>query len=229
MPRLKINLEPYRHEIESQIESGNTQTEIREWLSTKGIHISKNAFSRQISRWKISRRTFTPAKNALLISAIKRAFHTTKYDDETIAQYISSQGIPTSQNQVKEIRLAQGWQRRGNDNNQLSEKRAQTFLLIKEVVTTIKAYGRCPSFFRSDRGKEALLLVDAHYSFYVLDQEAKGTAPEDLESLRLRDCYMFGTSTANIRIESTWMRMIRSQTKPWLVSIFYLNLQQIFH
>jgi hypothetical protein len=31
---------------------------------------------------------------------------------------------------------------------------------------------------------------------------------------------MFGTSTANIKIESTWMRMIGSQTRPWLVSKF---------
>ena len=29
---------------------------------------------------------------------------------------------------------------------------------------------------------------------------------------------MFGTSTANIKIESTWMRMISSQTAPWIVS-----------
>lgn len=53
---------------------------------------------------------------------------------------------------------------------------------------------------------------------YVLDKKAKGTCPVNENSLRLRKCYMFGTSTANIRIESTWMRMIRSQTKPWLVS-----------
>jgi hypothetical protein len=29
---------------------------------------------------------------------------------------------------------------------------------------------------------------------------------------------MFGTSTANIKIESVWMRMLGSQTRPWLVS-----------
>jgi hypothetical protein len=44
------------------------------------------------------------------------------------------------------------------------------------------------------------------------------------DTLKLRDCYMFGTSTANIRIESTWMRMINSQTRPWLVRlIIYSN------
>lgn len=82
------------------------------------------------------------------------------------------------------------------------------------MVTTIQTYGHCPSFFRSDRGKEVLLLADAHYSIYVLERKAKETCPENENSIRLRNCYMFGTSTANIRIESTWMRMIRSQTKP---------------
>lgn len=289
--------------------------------------------------WNISRRTYTSPYSPALISAIEAAFHTTQHDDHTIAQHISNQA---TQNQVKEILLAQGWRRRANDNDQLSEKRAETFFLIKEalrqgecrcygrgllktylrikfrhdardddvrdalseldkrgtesrrpgpkkthmggefitpgpdwlwccdghdkfrnygieiyagvdafsrriqwcyvgnsnrrtvsilrqVVTTIKTYGRCPSFFRSDRGKEVLLLADAHYSFYVLNQKAKETCPENPDDLRLRDCYMFGTSTANVRIESTWMRMIRSQTKPWLVSGYIISLLLIYN
>ena len=56
-----------------------------------------------------------------------------------------------------------------------------------------------------------LLLADAHYSFFLKRKEAQGASPEEVDSLRLRDCYMFGTSTANIKIESTWMRMMRSQ------------------
>jgi hypothetical protein len=67
-------------------------------------------------------------------------------------------------------------------------------------------------------GKEVLLLADTHYSFYRKHKEAQGASPEEIDSLRFRECYMFGTSTANIKIESTRMRMIRSQTRPWLVS-----------
>lgn len=90
--------------------------------------------------------------------------------------------------------------------------------ILRQIVTTIKAYNCCPSFFRSDCGKEVLLLADAHYSFYVLDRKTKGTCPDDKDSIRLREYYMFGTSTANVKIESTWMKMIQSQIKPWLVS-----------
>jgi hypothetical protein len=90
--------------------------------------------------------------------------------------------------------------------------------VLRQVITTIKEYDRCPSFFRSDRGKEVLLLADAQYSFYTLPRKATGTCPEDADTLNLRECYIFGTSTANIRIESSCMRMLRHQTKPWLVS-----------
>jgi hypothetical protein len=44
-----------------------------------------------------------------------------------------------------------------------------------------------------------LLLGDA---LYVLQEREEGLSQEDEENLRLRDCYMFGTSTANIKIES---------------------------
>lgn len=333
MPRTPIDLEPFRHEIQYRINAGDSQTQIREWLVTKGISIGRTVFSERINSWKISRRTPTLTSNPTLISAIETAFHTTTHDDQTIAHNLFRQGIFTTQNQVKIIRLAQGWRRRSNDEVQLAIKREETFSLIKkalqqgecrcygrgllktylkvkychnardddvrdalahfdqkgtesrrpgpkkshfngqfitpgpdwlwccdghdkfrnygieiyagvdaysrriqwcyvgnsnrravsilrQVVTTIQAYRRCPSFFRSDRGKKVLLLADAHYSMYVLERKAKGTCPNNEDLIRLRDCYMFGTSTANIRIESTWMRMIRSQTKPWLVCIF---------
>jgi hypothetical protein len=64
-------------------------------------------------------------------------------------------------------------------------------------------------FFWSDRGKEVLLLADAQYNFYIRHRRATGTCPEDAEALNLRECYMLGTSTANMRIESAWMRMLR--------------------
>jgi hypothetical protein len=48
-----------------------------------------------------------------------------------------------------------------------------------------------------DRGKEVLLLADSHFSFYRKHKQAEGATQEQMNALRLRDCYMFGTSTAN--------------------------------
>lgn len=61
-------------------------------------------------------------------------FHATQHNDPTIAQKITSQGIPTTQNQVKDIRLAHGWRRRANDNEQLAQNRAETFALVRQAL-----------------------------------------------------------------------------------------------
>lgn len=45
-------------------------------------------------------------------------FHATQHDDKTITQEITHQGIFTTQNQVKDIRLAHRWQRQANDDEQ---------------------------------------------------------------------------------------------------------------
>ena len=69
----------------------------------EGVSIGKTAFSEQVLSWGINRSTTIPATNSALISAIETAFHTTQHDDQMIAQNITTSGIPTTQNQVKEI------------------------------------------------------------------------------------------------------------------------------
>ena len=331
MPRPRKDLQEFREQIELRVANGQTHNEIRRWLATNGVMVNKNTLSTRCIAWEASRRSRTATAEPALVSAIEAAFHTTQHDDETIARNITAQGIPTTRNQVKEVRLVNGWRRRSNDDEQAANSRSETFALVAQalehgearcygrglmrtylrvkfrhnareddvrdalialdpagvqsrhrgpdkrqkggeyitpgpdwlwccdghdkfrnygvgiyaavdtysrriqwcyvgnsnrravgilcqVVTAIKEYDRCPSFFRSDRGKEVLLLADAQYNFYIRHRRATGTCPEDEEALNIRDCYMFGSSTANIRIESAWMRMLRHQTRPWLVS-----------
>ena len=90
--------------------------------------------------------------------------------------------------------------------------------VARQYLSALRRYNRCPAFFRSDRGKEVLMLADAHYSFYTEYKRGEGATEEELETLPLRGCYMFGTSTANIKIESFWRRLIGTQTAPWIVS-----------
>jgi hypothetical protein len=67
------------------------------------------------------------------------------------------------------------------------------------MVTTIKTYNRYPSFWHTDRGKKMLFLADAQFSFYYLHENEPGI---NLDILCFRDCYMFRTLTANIKLES---------------------------
>jgi hypothetical protein len=329
MPRPAVDLEGFRNEIERRIKAHHTQTEILSWLANQGCRISRNTLSARVNAWEASRQSRTPDSDVALLAAVELAYNTTHDDDEAIAAAIVSQGIHTTQNQVKRLRLANNWLHRQNAAG-VADKRAETFALVRQSLEegTVRSYGRgllqsylrlqghhareddvrdalaqydpegtaarrrgpdktrkggefitpgpdflwccdghdkfrnygieiyaavdaysrriqfiyvgnsnrrqisvlrqalmliesrdrCPSFWRSDRGKEVLLLADSQFSFFIKHKQACGATPEQLQSLRFRDCYMFGTSTANIKIESTWMRMIGSQTRPWLVS-----------
>lgn len=330
MPRPSINLDEYRDEIKRQVSIGQTQSQIRAWLARNGVTLSKNTLSSCLIAWGASQSTRADPNDPSLINAIQAAFHTTRHNDETIANNLQAQRFDTTTNQVREIRIAQNLRRRNDDESKLAEMRALTFLLVqqalhnglvccygrgllqtylqiihghysreddvrdalaildktgtqsrrkgpnkrqkgkefithgpdflwscdghdkfrnygieiyagvdaysrriqwiyignsnrravsilRQVITTVQHYNRCPSFYRSDRGKEVLLAADAHYSFYLLNLKALGICPDDEDTVPLHNCYMFGTSTANIKIESTWMRMIRHQTRPWLV------------
>jgi hypothetical protein len=104
--------------------------------------------------------------------------------------------------------------------------------VLRQMLDALRHYNRCPSFWRTDRGKEVLLLADSHFSFFRKHKQAEGATPEQVEALRFRDCFMFGTSTANIKVESVWMRMLGSQTRPWLVgsiSLVSLSCSTFFH
>ena len=331
MPAVRKDIEDFRAQIELKIAGGQTHNEIRGWLQSQGVRISKNTFSTRCSAWGASRRRIIPDSEPALVAAVETAFCTTQHDDGTIALHITAQGLYTTQAQVKRIRLAHKWRRRAYNDDQLANSREETFKfvaealqqgvvrcygrrflhtylrvefhhnareddvrdalkaldavavesrlkgsdkrqkggeyitpgpdwlwccdghdkfrnygveiyaavdaysrriqwcyvgnsnrraigILRQAVTTFKAYNRCPSFFRSDRGKEVLLLADTQYNFYIRHRRALGTCPEDEDTLNLRECYMFGTSTANVKIESLWMRMLRHQTRPWLVS-----------
>jgi hypothetical protein len=63
---------------------------------------------------------------------------------------------------------------------------------FRQYLDAIEAVGKQPSFIRSDRGNETVMLADAHLRLQK-DQE-----PE----VRFEDCYLYGTSTANQRIKA---------------------------
>jgi hypothetical protein len=68
-----------------------------------------------------------------------------------------------------------------------------------------------PQIIRSDRGVEVDMMVDA---FFTLQRDVEGP------QLNLNECYYFGKSTKNVRIESWWRQLIMRQTKPWIVSMW---------
>jgi hypothetical protein len=130
MPRPRKNLDRFQTQIELEVASGQTQKEIRSWLATQGVRVSKNTFSARCVAWSATRRSGTAVSELTLVAAVETAFHTTQHDDETITRNINAQGIPTTQSQIKKVRLAYSWRRRSNNDAQLVNARAETFALV---------------------------------------------------------------------------------------------------
>jgi hypothetical protein len=78
---------------------------------------------------------------------------------------------------------------------------------------------RQPRFIRSDQGGEIVMLADAHYQFQ-----------QDIEpDLQFQDCYLYGTSTANQRIEAWWNQLTKGYLFRWRVSsVQYFLLSTLY-
>ena len=85
MPRPQKTLDQFQAQIELRVASGQTHKEIRSWLATQGIRVSKNTLSTRCVAWSATRRSGTAVSEPTLVAAVETAFHTTQHGDETIA------------------------------------------------------------------------------------------------------------------------------------------------
>ncbi|SMY18772.1 unnamed protein product [Zymoseptoria tritici ST99CH_1A5] len=67
-------------------------------------------------------------------------------------------------------------------------------------------YGRTPHLIRVDKGKETLLLADGHFQHALRVRGPETTFTE---------CFCFGTSVRNVRIESWWQQITRAGLGQW--------------
>jgi hypothetical protein len=92
--------------------------------------------------------------------------------------------------------------------------------VIRQYLLVTKLLGKCPNRIRTDAGREVPMMADAHYHLYLQallnEFEAERLTKELLEKACFADCYIFGKSTANIRIEGLWGIMIRQITGQWM-------------
>src|SRR6266516_1896513 len=130
-------------EIERRIALKHTQPQILDWLAQQGATISRNTLSTRVNAWATDH-SRTASSDATLVSAVDTAFHTSQHSDQTIANNLSTAGLATTQRQVKRVRLANGWRRRANNDDQLAEMRAETFALVKQALHegVVRCYGR---------------------------------------------------------------------------------------
>jgi hypothetical protein len=87
-----------------------------------------------------------------------------------------------------------------------------------QFLSCVQKYQIFPVRIRSDRGVETSILADYQFNLYRNFMKTIGGCTDDIiNNLPLRDCYIFGTSTRNIRIESWWRQLQEKQLSPWVV------------
>jgi hypothetical protein len=90
--------------------------------------------------------------------------------------------------------------------------------VLRQYLNTVKKLGYCPNFLRTDRGRETPMMADAHYYFYHTACFYDTTIPDDVfDQICFADCYIYGTSTRNVKIESLWGQMIQRKTSQWML------------
>lgn len=84
--------------------------------------------------------------------------------------------------------------------------------IVQQFLRVVLEKGFIPYIVRSDRGKETPLAAEVHFALARTMQDNPG--------FKLRDCWYYGTSTANQRIESWWSGLEKSQLYRWRVGVF---------
>jgi hypothetical protein len=92
----------------------------------------------------------------------------------------------------------------------------------------VASLGWCPQFIRADKGQEAVLLADAHLRLFLEYCHILGDDPATLDTLPVADCFFFGASTANQRMENWWLRLRCGQLEWWIVYFRYLQSNGFF-
>jgi hypothetical protein len=80
--------------------------------------------------------------------------------------------------------------------------------VARQYLQAIRALKIRPRIIRSDRGTETAMMADMHYSLEVHHRSQLFNHNQAANPLPLRECYLYGKSTTNQRIESWWLRLI---------------------
>ena len=87
--------------------------------------------------------------------------------------------------------------------------------ILRQYLDTVHDLQVMPKIIRSDRGVETPLCANAH--FELRKKSSDDTTQSSM--LSFDDCYFYGTSTANQRIEAWWGQLSKGSIFRWRVSL----------
>lgn len=80
---------------------------------------------------------------------------------------------------------------------------------LRQFLDTVKDIQKLPMMIRSDHGAETIMLAAAHHTL------RKAEHPE----IEFKDCFLYGPSTSNQRIEAWWNQLTTLLTHRWRVRL----------
>ena len=91
------------------------------------------------------------------------------------------------------------------------------YSILYQYLQTVRLLGRCPRYIRTDKGSETGAVAAAQFRLFIEHAfKEPGWSDAEYEALSLSDCYVYGPSTANVRIESLWSLLRRQTTGKWI-------------
>jgi hypothetical protein len=79
-----------------------------------------------------------------------------------------------------------------------------------QFAEALKIRGVAPQLIRTDKGTETIMAADAQY---LHARRTRGS------NCTFRECFVYGRSVSNQRIEAWWAQISKGQLHEWLVSI----------
>jgi hypothetical protein len=332
-----LQIDDFQLQIIHMKRDGYTHNQVLSWLRDQGVTIGITSLKERLQIWGVRHNTEVQLSDELA-ERVNWLFHHTLLSDSQIASKIANEdGLETTENQVQEIRLLFGWERRnltpstvpqpttqqhihqlvvgegrsfgrrwvitylryrfGHRARQLDvadtlklldpegvtsrtpglrKKRLEDYVtagpdylwcldghdklaqygieiyaavdaysrkiiwfyvgnsnrtqlsVLRQYLVAVKARGLCPSFIRTDKGTETIMLADAHFSLFTEAALAEHWPDEEYDSLRITDCYIYGPSTRNVRVEGLWRQQRYTTTGPWISYFKLLSLSGLF-
>lgn len=87
--------------------------------------------------------------------------------------------------------------------------------VLAQYLDVLSQRKTMPNIIRSDRGGETILMAGAHY---YLSKTRVRVREGTIQDVRFNDCWIYGKSTHNEKIESWWLRLSKGRAKFWRVS-----------
>jgi hypothetical protein len=100
--------------------------------------------------------------------------------------------------------------------------------VARQYLQTVDSLDWCPRFIRADKGQETVLLADAHLRLFIDHRSLIRDDQSTLDTLPVADCFFFGASSANQRIENWWLRLRCRQLEWWIVYFRYIESNGFF-